>query len=234
MNFTTSNQARPEPPAPPAVGEQSSLLIKYDQEGKEIRKSVTLKIVGQISETRNEPDWSVYLPIEDLVAYNEWMTGRRVNRNRDGYNQVVVKVNDVKDVLNITEQINTLGYQAYTPQSFVQGINFLCGFASHFWRCRGNRSTQVAIGIANTMTMATRAREIGLMKAGCNKSMPAFPRRSAGIGFWGWGLVLGWSANPECISHELPGRALLNRKSASSVAVYTPVWLLIFALVFAT
>jgi len=242
-------QIRPgqEPPAPPElVGEKVKLiLIKYDQEGKEIRKSVSLKIVGQLSETRNEPDWSVYLPIEDLVAYNEWMTGRRVNRSRDGYNQVVVKVADVKEVLNITEQINNLGYQAYTPQSFVQGINnFFVILQVIFGGVGAIALLVAAIGIANTMTMAIleRTREIGLMKAigATNRDvLSIFLGEAAGIGFIGGvgGLVLGWSAaqilNVLAMSY-LAGQAASQGGLPPTVAVYTPPWLPIFALVFAT
>jgi putative ABC transport system permease protein len=248
LNFYNP-QIRPgqEPPAPPElVGEQVKLiLIKYDQEGKEIRKPVTLKIVGQLSETRNEPDWSVYLPIEDLTAYNEWMTGRRVNRSRDGYNQVVVKVNDVKEVLNITEQINNLGYQAYTPQSFVQGINnFFVILQVIFGGVGAIALLVAAIGIANTMTMAIleRTREIGLMKAigATNRDvLSIFLGEAAGIGFIGGvgGLVLGWSAaqilNVLAMSY-LAGQAASQGGLPPTVAVYTPAWLPIFALVFAT
>jgi putative ABC transport system permease protein len=242
-------QIRPgqEPPSPPElVGEQVKLvLIKYDQEGHETRKPVNIRIVGQISETRNEPDYSVYLPIEDLVAYNEWLTGRRVNRNRDGYNQVVVKVDDVQDVLNITEQINNLGYQAYTPQSFVQGINnFFVILQVIFGGVGAIALLVAAIGIANTMTMAIleRTREIGLMKAigATNRDvLSIFLGEAAGIGFIGGigGLVLGWSAaqilNVLAMSY-LAGQAAQQGGPPPSIAVYTPPWLPIFALLFAT
>ena len=242
-------QIRPgqEPPPPPElVGEQVKLvLIKYDQEGHETRRPITIRIVGQISETRNEPDYSVYLPIEDLVAYNEWLTGRRVNRNKDGYNQVVVKVEDVKEVLNITEQINNLGYQAYTPQSFVQGINnFFVILQVIFGGVGAIALLVAAIGIANTMTMAIleRTREIGLMKAigATNRDvLSIFLGEAAGIGFIGGigGLVLGWSAaqilNVLAMSY-LAGQAAQQGGPPPSIAVYTPPWLPVFALLFAT
>lgn len=248
LNFYNP-QIRPgqEPPPPPElVGEQVKLvLIKWDQEGKEIRKSVTVRVVGLLTETRNEPDWSVYLPIEDVVAFNEWMSGRRVNRNRDGYSQVVVKVQDVKDVLSITEQINNLGYQAYTPQSFVQGINnFFVILQVIFGGVGAIALLVAAIGIANTMTMAIleRTREIGLMKAvgATNRDvLSVFLGEAAGIGFIGGvgGLVLGWSVaqilNVLAMSY-LAGQAAQQGGLPPTVAVYTPPWLPIFALVFAT
>jgi putative ABC transport system permease protein len=248
LNFYNP-QIRPgqEPPPPPElVGEQVKLvLIKWDQEGKEIRKSVTVRVVGLLTETRNEPDWSVYLPIEDVVAFNEWMSGRRVNRNRDGYGQVVVKVQDVKDVLSITEQINNLGYQAYTPQSFVQGINnFFVILQVIFGGVGAIALLVAAIGIANTMTMAIleRTREIGLMKAvgATNRDvLSVFLGEAAGIGFIGGvgGLVLGWSVaqilNVLAMSY-LAGQAAQQGGLPPTVAVYTPTWLPVFALVFAT
>jgi putative ABC transport system permease protein len=248
MNFFNP-QMRPgqvPPPPPELLGEQVKMvLIKWDQEGKEIRKTVTIRVVGILTETRNEPDWSVYLPIEDVVNFNEWMTGRRVNRNRDGYNQVVVKVNDVKDVLSITEQINNLGYQAYTPQSFVQGINnFFVILQVIFGGVGAIALLVAAIGIANTMTMAIleRTREIGLMKAvgATNRDvLSVFLGEAAGIGFIGGvgGLVLGWSAaqilNVLAMSY-LAGQAAEQGGLPPSVAVYTPAWLPIFALIFAT
>lgn len=242
-------QYRPgqELPSPPELlGEQVKLvLVKWDQEGKEIRKSVTVRVVGLLTETRNEPDWSVYLPIEDVVTYNEWFSGRRINRNRDGYNQAVVKVQDVKNVLSITEQINNLGYQAYTPQSFVQGINnFFVILQVIFGGVGAIALLVAAIGIANTMTMAIleRTREIGLMKAvgATNRDvLSVFLGEAAGIGFIGGlgGLVLGWSVaqilNVLAMSY-LAGQAASQGGPPPSVAVYTPPWLPIFALVFAT
>ena len=242
-------QYRPgqELPSPPELlGEQVKLvLVKWDQEGKEIRKSVTVRVVGLLTETRNEPDWSVYLPIEDVVTYNEWFSGRRINRNRDGYNQAVVKVQDVKNVLSITEQINNLGYQAYTPQSFVQGINnFFVILQVIFGGVGAIALLVAAIGIANTMTMAIleRTREIGLMKAvgATNRDvLSVFLGEAAGIGFIGGlgGLVLGWSVaqilNVLAMSY-LAGQAASQGGLPPSVAVYTPPWLPIFALVFAT
>jgi putative ABC transport system permease protein len=168
-----------------------------------------------------------------------------VNRNRDGYNQIVVKVDDVKEVLNITEEINNLGYQAYTPQSFVQGINnFFVILQVIFGGVGAIALLVAAIGIANTMTMAIleRTREIGLMKAigATNRDvLSIFLGEAAGIGFIGGvgGLILGWSAaqilNVLAMSY-LAGQAAQQGGLPPTVAVYTPPWLPVFALIFAT
>jgi putative ABC transport system permease protein len=108
-----------DPPQPPDLMDANLklTLMKYTQDGQEIRKSVPLRVIGVIAESRGEADYSIYVPLEDLTALNEWAIGRRVNRNRDGYAQTVVKVNDVKNVLEVTDQITAMGYQAFTPQS---------------------------------------------------------------------------------------------------------------------
>lgn len=121
-----SPQYRPgqEPPPPPDVlGQQVKLeLIKWDEQGNEIRKAFQVEIVGILEENRAD-DWSMFMRLDEVTLFSEWALGRRINRAKDGYPNVVVKVSDVKDVIDITEAITGMGYQAYTPQTFFQGID---------------------------------------------------------------------------------------------------------------
>jgi putative ABC transport system permease protein len=236
-----------DPPQPPDLMDANLklILMKYTQDGTEIRKSVPLRVIGVIAESRGEADYSIYVPLEDLTALNEWAIGRRVNRNRDGYAQAVVKVSDVQYVLDVTDQITNLGYQAYTPQSFVQGINsFYVVLQVIFGGVGAIALLVAAIGIANTMAMAIleRTREIGLMKAigATNRDvLSVFLGEAAGIGFIGGlgGVLLGWSAgqviNVLAMAY-LAGQASQTGGLPPSVAVYTPLWLPVFALIFAT
>jgi putative ABC transport system permease protein len=234
-------------PEPPDLLDQTVKLnlIKWTQEGTEIRKSIPLRIVGVLEETRGEPDYSVYVSLDELTAYNEWALGRRINRNRDGYPMAIVKVADVQNVLDITDQITALGYQAYTPQSFVQGINsFYLVLQVIFGGVGAIALLVAAIGIANTMTMAIleRTREIGLMKAigATNRDvLSVFLGEAAGIGFVGgfFGVLLGWSAgqilNVVALAY-FAGQSAQTGGPPPTVAVYTPAWLPVFSLVFAT
>jgi putative ABC transport system permease protein len=236
-----------EPPPPPDLFGQTiqMVLSKWDSEGTETRKSAMYKVIGVLKETRGESDWSVYMRMDESKAINEWALGHRLNYNKDGYNQVVVKVANVDDVLDVNDQIKNMGFQAYTPQSYVQGINnFYMVLQVIFGGVGAIALLVAAIGIANTMTMAIleRTREIGLMKAigATNRDVLAiFLGEAAGIGFVGGlgGIIIGWLAGQGINVIALVYLASQSAQQGGmppSVAVYTPVWLPISALAFST
>ncbi len=236
-----------EPPPPPDLIDQQiqMIVLKYDQNGNEIRKTISLRVAGIINETGGEPDYSVYLPLELTKSLNEWANGYRINYNKDGYSQVIVKVEDANQALDIAEQITAMGFQAITPQSFLQGINsFFVVLQVIFGGVGAIALLVAAIGIANTMAMSIleRTREIGLMKAvgATNRDvLSIFLGEAAGIGFIGGlgGIVIGWLAaqgmNVLALAY-LAGQASQQGGAPPSVAVYTPIWLPIFALIFST
>jgi putative ABC transport system permease protein len=233
-------------PTPPDLFDKqvTFVFIKWDQDGNEIHKSYTYRIAGVLAATQGESDWSIYMRLDDVHALNEWAQGRRINYNRDGYNQVIVKVDSVDHVLDINKQITDMGYQAYTPQSFVQGINnFYLVLQVVFGGVGAIALLVAAIGIANTMAMAIleRTREIGLMKAvgATNRDvLSIFLGEAAGIGFLGGlgGVLIGWLAGQGINVVALVYLANQSQQGGmpTSVAVYTPAWLLPFALLFAT
>ena len=236
-----------EPPPPPQLfGQPVQMVVsKYDEQGVESRKTLSLRVAGVLKETRGESDWSIYMPLEQVKALNEWAMNRRINYNKDGYSQVIVKVSNVDQVLDISEQITSMGFQAFTPQSFVQGINNFYKILQVIFGGVGAIALLVAaIGIANTMAMSIleRTREIGLMKAvgATNRDVLAiFLGEAAGIGFLGGlgGVIIGWLAgqglNVIAIVY-LANQASQQGGMPPSVAVYTPYWLPLFALIFST
>lgn len=248
QNFYNPN-IRPgqTPPPPPDLFNQNIklLLVKYTQDGQRVTKTIPLRVIGVIAETRGESDFSFYMSLEDVTKYNEWFMGKRVNRGKDGYPNAVVRVSDPNNVLEINDQIVQMGYQAFTPQSFVQGINSFFVVLQVVFGGVGAISLLVAaIGIANTMTMSIleRTREIGLMKAigATNRDvLSVFLGEAAGIGFLGGvgGVILGWGGgqiiNVVALSY-LASQAAQQGGPPPTNAVSTPLWLPVFALLFAT
>jgi putative ABC transport system permease protein len=236
-----------ETPTPPDLYDQqvTFVFIKWDQNGNEVHKTLSYRVAGVLSQTQGESDWSIYMRLDELKPLNEWVTGRRINYNKDGYSMVIVKVDSVDHVLDINDQITAMGFQAYTPQSFVKGINnFYLVLQIIFGGVGAIALLVAAIGIANTMAMAIleRTREIGLMKAvgATNRDvLSIFLGEAAGIGFLGGlgGVLVGWLAGEGI---NVIALVYLAQQSASqggmppSVAVSTPAWLPAFALVFST
>jgi putative ABC transport system permease protein len=248
MNFWDP-RVRPgqEPPSPPDLYDQTLVLelMKWDSQGNMTTKTSRVRVAGVLAEMRDEPDWSIYMPLGELEAINVWATGQRIDRNKNGYNNVIVKVGNVEDVIDIADQITAMGFQAYTPQSFVQGITgFYVVLQLAFGSMGAIALLVAAIGIANTMTMAIleRTREIGLMKAvGANNRdvLAIFLGEAAGIGFLGGlgGVVISWALgqilNVIVLSY-MAGQAVQTGGLPPTSAVVTPVWLPLSALVFAT
>lgn len=242
-------RARPgqEPPPPPDLYGQTLNfeLVKFAEDGTQISKKTRARVVGVLSEIQDEPDWSIFMPMSELDGYNAWVTGQRIDRDKNGYNTLIVKVGDVDQVLDVADQITAMGFQAWSPQSFVEGISsFYLVLQVAFGSMGAIALLVAAIGIANTMTMAIleRTREIGLMKAvGANNRhvLSIFLGEAAGIGFLGGlgGVLISWGLgqvlNVLVLSY-MAGQAVETGGLPPTAAVVTPLWLPLSALVFAT
>ena len=222
------------------------VLTKWTNDGQMVTRSVNLQVVGVLKEMRNEADSQFFVTMDDLDAWNVWFNnGRRINRNKDGYNNVIVRAESPEVVMDVTQQINDMGFMAYSPQSTVEGINsFFVIMQIVFGGIGAIALLVAAIGIANTMTMAIleRTREIGLMKAvgATNRDvLTIFLGEAAGIGFLGGlgGAGLGWIGGYilNVVSMQfLASQAQEQGYMSTSLSADTPLWLLLYAIIFAT
>ena len=246
-NFYNPQQRPNDPPPEPPdlMGKTLKIVLtKWSSDGVESKKTVMLEVVGVLKETRGPSDGNIYLTLNEVNAWNEWMTGKKIDRRKEGYNQLIVKASDPKQTTEITQQINDLGLQAYSPQSTVQGINSFFTMMQVVFGGVGAISLLVAaIGIANTMTMAIleRTREIGIMKAigASNKNiLSIFLGEAAGIGFLGGigGVLLALliSVVINTFASSQTGGGSMGMMGGGSLATVTPWWLPIFSVLFAT
>ncbi len=247
-NFYNPNM-RPgdEPPEPPELMDQRIKLVlsKWTEDGQEVKKTVTLQVAGTLQEMRNEADGSMFVSMDDLEAWNQWFNnGKRINRDKDGYQNVIVQAVSPDVTVNVTDKINELGFMAYSPQSTVEGINsFFVVLQIIFGGIGAIALLVAAIGIANTMTMAIleRTREIGLMKAigATNKDvLTIFLGEAAGIGFLGGlgGMLLGWGGSKvlNIVAMQYMAGQAQQGVISNGISTVTPSWLLLFAVIFAT
>jgi len=179
---------------------------------------------------------------------NEWLAGKRIDRNKQGYNRAIVQVADTRQVAEVQAQIRERGYNAYSAMDTVREINSFFGILQAVLGGIGGIALLVAaFGIINTLSMAIleRTREIGLMKAlgARNRDvMSIFLGEAAFIGLLGGvvGVLIGWGLSSTA---NLVIRGLLQQSGSGGLfggsngptdIVYTPTWLAIFAVIFAT
>lgn len=217
-------------------------------------KALDVKIVGILPEGNWETSYSIYMPldsvlklIEEKEKYEEKLSGKS-NTKKKGprvYNSLKIKVNDMKNVEKVQNELKDKGYSAYSNmdtlnqmKEMAQGIQLVLGGI-------GAISLLVAaIGITNTMIMAIyeRTREIGIMKvigAVISDIRKMFLIESAFIGFLG-GIIgvlfcylASWALNTfgAGIASGIMGGGYGDSKTYVSVI---PFWLSLFALAFST
>lgn len=248
QNFYDPRNPQGGPAEPPDLLDKqvTLVLVKWSEDGTEVRKKVPLRVVGILAAGMNDTDWSMYVNLDDMNRYNAWFNnGKPVNHDKEGYNGLTVRATDIDVVVDLSQRIIDMGYQAWTMAEAVQSVSSFYTVMQVLLGSIGAIALLVAaIGIANTMAMAIleRTREIGLMKAvgATNRDvLTVFLGEAAGIGFLGGvgGVVVGWALgqvlNVVALAY-LAGQAASMGTPPPTTAVATPSWLPIFAVVFAT
>ncbi|MBN1933358.1 MAG: ABC transporter permease [Anaerolineae bacterium] len=237
----------------PELMDQTLRLVLYPFSNDHTRPPepfyVTLKVTGKLKQQGYQYDYSIFMPLKQVLDLNTRISGTRPNKDKDGYSQVLVKVTDAKQAPLVEQAIKEMGFQVQSARSQLEEINSLFLVIQTILGGIGAVSLLVAaFGIANTMMMAIyeRTREIGLMKAiGASNQdvMSVFLSEAGGIGFIGGaggvllaiGLVLLLNLLGNSLLSGMGGQVIMGPGTETSTALAAiPLWLPPFAIVFAT
>lgn len=218
-------------------------------------KPLNAKIVGILPEGNWETAYNIYMPMKNVLnlidereAYDAKLRGESVPKKKKAqvYQNVKIKVNDMKNVTAVQEAIEGLGYNAYSNMDSLNQMNEMAAGIQLILGGIGAISLLVAaIGITNTMIMAIyeRTREIGIMKvigAVISDIRKMFLIESAFIGFLGGAIgiifcyLASWGLNTfgaGLAEGFMGGGGYGEAKTYVSII---PIWLSLFALGFST
>jgi len=233
--------------APDLLGETLWLHVtRIAGDGTKLEKTVRVEVVGVLAPVGWRHDFTIYLPFRDVIASNTWADGTRRDPGRQGYAQVTVKATSIQHTLEVEETLNEMGFPAMSQRQQVEEANAYFATVQAVLAGIGGVALLVAaFGIANTMLMSIyeRTREIGLMKAiGASHRdvMAIFLAESASIGLLGGFGGVGLGAVVNVVINVIAGAISAEQAPAGAIAqgrttaAYLPLWLPLFAIVFAT
>ncbi len=256
----TDAQGNPIEPFVNVDKDKMTLTIKTGEAGNEKTQSWELEVVGHIQQDVSKGWWTqsnIILRTQDLKMVEEaYYKMAKITNNNTSYDQVYVKVDDLKNVADVEEAIHDLGFentysmnqQREEMQKQVMRSQMIFGGVAAV------SLLVAAINIINTMTMAIyeRTREIGVMKVlGCELGniRTMFLLESSCIGFLGGLLGVGISLLVSFVLNHLTlilsvfgqtidlsglmGNSMFYGGMSSTISVIPP-WLMLAALVFAT
>lgn len=113
-------------------------------------------------------DYSVLVPISDVIKWNEWSSGQKFDAKTFTFDQVIVRASSRETTTKVSKAIQDMGYGTGGLGEYLNQLNnFFRTMRLMLGGVGGVALLVAAFGVANTMTMAIleRTKEIGLMKA---------------------------------------------------------------------
>ncbi len=231
--------------APDLLGKTVELVVfGFRDPNQPNEKRVRVRVAG-ILEQGGRFDYTIFLSIKETEDLNAWASGSGSNTHVDGYDTAYVQVSSPDLVDSVEDQINQSGFAAYSIQSQMRQLNLLFSAIQAVLGAVGGVALLVAgFGIANAMIMAIyeRTREIGLMKAvgARNREIMAIFLAEAGlIGMFGGiaGAIIGWLLGKGVgLIAQAYLRSVISAADTGGTAIpnliYTPLWLILFAVGF--
>jgi putative ABC transport system permease protein len=220
-------------------------LRRFSQEtGTAASKVARFEVVGVLDPVGWQHDYTAYAPLRDVLMYNSWAQGKRRDPQRDGYQELVVRATSRRETVAAEQAIADMGFMVQSQRQQVEQANqFFRTLQAILGGIGAIALLVAAFGIANTMLMAIleRTREIGLMKAigASNRDvMLVFLAEAGGIGLLGGvgGVLLGLLLNGVLTlvgKSMTAGQATGPGMQPSLGITYTPLWLPVFAVLFA-
>lgn len=218
-----------------------------NDKGKE--KYYDINVVGILKEDYSKSYYTstgVFMDITELKRIeSEYRKANGMQeKNETNYQEVFVKVKDIKYVEAVEEYIKNLGYNTHSLESIRKPMQQQAKQQQMVLGSLGAISLFVAaLGITNTMVMSIyeRTREIGVMKVlGCYVTdiRTVFLMEAGCIGFFGGviGVVLSYiiSFAINYFGVNLVGGMMRGAGGMGMKISIIPFWLVFFALVFAT
>ena len=217
-------------------------------------KPVTVEVVGMVSQSGGQYDYSVIMPLETVKKYKKEqdklnnggggggiIIGRagssKSSGENQGYYQAIIKVKDIDSVMDVMEKVKNMGYEAYSPIQFLEEMKKQSAGLRQILGGIGVTAFIIAaIGIANTMYMSIyeRTREIGIIKvigARLKDIRRIFLMEAGWIGIFGGVLGVGLSLLASMALNRfninLGGQIMWMPQGQGMPSSYIPVWLML-------
>lgn len=224
----------------------------YDNKKKQPTYKATCAAILTADYSKNpSPGWRVFMDIDalkKLEAEYKKFNGIKTDRNKvEAYQEVVVKVTDMKAVEAVEEVIKSYGFETNSMETIRKPMEEQARSQQMILGGLGAISLLVAaLGITNTMVMSIyeRTREIGVMKVlGCliSNIRAVFLMEAGTIGFMGGVVGVGISYGISFIINTVAaagGGANDNMFGIGGMSIggssIIPWWLVVGALIFST